>query len=64
MVEWGLIFTHTHEPTVNRQIREFQYKLLHNVIPTNVFLAWCKLVDCDKCSLCNECEETYIHLFF
>ena len=41
----------------------FQYRLLMRGLVTNVQLNKWKLVETDKCSLCNQATETYVHLF-
>ena len=62
--DWSVIFRSTCKLTVNKQIREFQFKLLHDVIPLNVYLAKCKFVSTVNCCFCNTCPETCEHFFF
>ena len=51
--------------TVNKiKIRDFQYKYLKRIIPTNHFLNKCKLVSSSLCDFCNMEIETLNHLFW
>ena len=43
--------------------RDFQYRLLHRAIITNVHLKHWKMRDDNLCSFCNTQKETYSHLF-
>ena len=45
------------------RLRTFNFKYLHRIISTNVFLAKSKLEPTDKCSFCEDEPETLIHLF-
>ena len=45
------------------KLRTFQYKLLQRAIITNTTLYQWKMVESKNCSLCNQEEETVIHLF-
>jgi hypothetical protein len=42
----------------NTKIRAFQYKLLYNLIPCNLYLKQIKRSDTDKCSWCDETDST------
>jgi hypothetical protein len=46
----------------NTKIRAFQYKLLYNLIPCNLYLKQIKRSDTDKCNWCKETDDT-IHYF-
>ena len=41
----------------------FQYKLIHRLIATNAYLYKIGLSETSFCRLCNEYEETLVHLF-
>ena len=43
--------------------RSFQYRLQQRAIVTNIQLKKWKIIGTAACSLCNEQDETYIHLF-
>ena len=44
--------------------RSFQYRLLQRCIITNVRLYQWKIIDSNKCTFCNDSEESVKHLFF
>ena len=48
----------------NTYLKNFQYKLLHRILPTNLFLYKIRQKDTSLCSFCNREEETLEHLFF
>lgn len=48
----------------DEKIRNFQYKFLHRIIGTNLFLCSIKVIDKAECSFCKECEEDLQHLFW
>jgi hypothetical protein len=59
--EWENVFT---VPRVirNTRIRAFQYKLLYNLIPCNLYLKRINRSTTDKCSICQELD-TLVHYF-
>ncbi len=61
---FGEFFNHLYKITKSTKLQNFQYKLLHNIIPTNTFLCTIHIKDTDKCTFCKECPETVCHLFF
>ena len=50
--------------TLSTKHREFQYRLIHRILVTNVKLKMWKLRDSDLCSFCNEHTETTTHLMW
>ena len=44
------------------KFQNFQYRLLHRAIVTNIELYRWKIINSDLCSLCNEEQETLEHL--
>ena len=58
------IFLRPRKSTLDRKLREFQYKMLYNLIYTNKHLYTFKHAVSNLCSFCNKHEETYEHLFF
>lgn len=46
------------------KLRNFQYKYLKRIIPTNQFLNKCKLVSSSLCDFCSMEIETLNHLFW
>ena len=47
----------------SRQVREFHFKLLHNIIPLNVLFK-CKIIDSENCFVCKLVVETPVYFFF
>ena len=47
----------------NTKLLDFQYRLLHNIITTNVQLKQWGLRENDTCTFCNRFPETISHLF-
>ena len=58
------IFLRPRKSTLNSRLREFQFKMLYNLIYTNKHLFVFKIVGNSVCSFCQKAEETYEHLFF
>lgn len=63
-VDWSQVYTNPFKCTIDTRLRAFQYKFLKRILPTNVFLHKCKLVQSGPCDLCNMYNETVIHLFW
>jgi len=63
-LEWkeiySLLFTVTHDT----KTREFQYKLLNNIVFTNEKLFRLKMIDSPLCAFCQTEVESPEHLFF
>ena len=57
------IFIMPYKTTLDSKLRWFQYKITHNILPTNSWLLKVKIVNDDHCNLCNQSEETIHHLF-
>ena len=48
---------------MDAKLRNFQYKIMHHILPTNSFLSKCKIKETDKCDFCKTEKETLEHLF-
>ena len=46
------------------KLRDFQYRLLLNKVPTNVDLTIWKMLDNEDCTFCRTSPETIMHLFY
>ena len=57
------VFLRPRRCTLDNRLREFQYKLLCNIIYVNRHLYRFKFIPCDTCSFCGKDEETYQHIF-
>ena len=64
IVNWSKYFIILNKACKNSYLRNFQFKLLHRIIPTNSFLFKIKLTNTNLCTFCNSQEETLEHLFF
>ena len=49
--------------TKDRKVAEFNFKLIHNILPCSSNLVKWKKLDDKNCSLCNE-EEDVMHMLF
>jgi len=52
-----------HNTCMEVKMKSFQYQIVHRILPTNKYLAMCKLVESDKCFFCEKDIETIEHLF-
>ena len=62
--EWSQIYTLPFKCTIEVKLREFQFKILHNILYTNDRLYKMKIVSSNICSFCSSDIETPIHLFY
>ena len=62
--EFSRAVTQINKLTVITKLRSFQYRLLHSAILTNIRLYYMKIKTTQLCESCNECTETYEHLFY
>lgn len=63
-LNWKKIYIMPFVITSDNKLREFQYKYLKRIIPSNNFLNKCKLVSSSLCDFCNMEIETLDHLFW
>ena len=49
--------------TVENKLRSFQFKLIHNIIPTNLSLYKMNIKDSPRCDRCLFQNETLVHMF-
>ena len=63
-LNWKKIYTIPIIATNDMKIREFQYKCLKRIIPSNVFLHKCKLVSSSLCDFCQMEIETVSYMFW
>lgn len=57
------LFHSIYHLTLCTKFRDFQFRLLHNIIVTNQKLFLWKLIDSNLCSFCKAEVETTLHLF-
>jgi hypothetical protein len=56
-------FNVLHSCTMDRKLRNFQYKLLHMILPTNSLLKKMGIKETDLCSFCNSQKDSLIHIY-
>ena len=61
---WKHIFLKCKKTTPDSQLKWFQFRLLHRLLPTKRFLYVRKLADSSACTFCSREEETISHLFW
>ena len=59
---WEKLTHYLTMSTKNIQLRWFQYRLWHRILPTRKMLKMFKIVDDDKCVFCQQAVETALHL--
>jgi len=63
-LEWKLIYKNIYTTTIDTILRNFQYKLVMRILPTNALLYKYKYVTSNICEQCNCFEETIEHMFW
>ena len=63
-LNWNKIFKKCHKITIDTQLRWFQLRILHRILPTRRYLHICKIIDSPICLLCKNHDETLCHLFW
>ena len=61
--QWCKFFTLTNKITLDAQLRTFQYKIIHRVLPTNKLICTYKVRTEPWCEKCYNIIETLEHLF-
>ena len=62
--EWENIYMISRCCTSNNKIKDLQYKILHQYLPTNDLLYKMEKLPSNKCSFCEMYKEDINHLFF
>ena len=55
------IFSNISKITYDNKLQNFQYKLLHIILPTNTFLVKIGIKDSDLCSFCKIVTDSIMH---
>ena len=63
-LQWKNIYLTVFKSTNDIKLRNFQYKYLMRIVPTNQFLTKCNIVGTALCELCSMEIETVSHLFW
>ena len=64
IADWSKYFIILNKCCNDTYLKNFQYKFLHRVVPTNSFLFKINIVSSKLCSFCNSTAETVEHLFY
>ncbi len=62
-VECSNLFLLPFKATLDTKLRWFQYRVVHNILPTNVWLKKIGIINSDLCTFCQSDKETVKHLF-
>ena len=60
---WRRYYLLPHKTTIDTKVKEFQFKLMHRILPTNYLLHIMNIVSSNLCTFCKTCVETLQHLF-
>lgn len=63
-LDWKKIFMKNFSSTRDTQLRWFQSRLLHRILPTKCYLHKLEIEDSPLCIYCHQEEETINHLFW
>ena len=63
-IDWSKIYSLPFIVTIETKIREFQYKILNNIVFTNEKMFRLKMIDSPLCTFCKRETEFIEHLFF
>lgn len=62
--DWSKYFIVVKRSCRDTYLKNFQFKILHRIIPTNSLLYKIKIKDTQLCTFCHVDEETIEHLFY
>ena len=63
-INWKKIYSSNISTSNDMKLRDFQYRYLNRIVPTNKFLTKCHIVSSSLCDFCNMEIETMHHLFW
>ena len=63
-VEWKIVFRLCFTTSKDPQLKWFQTRLIHRILPTQKYLALCKITDSSLCTFCGTATETICHLLW
>ena len=63
-LKWDTIYSNVFTSTIDTKLRNFQYKYLFRIIPTNKRLFTQNIANSNLCDFCNMDIETVQHLFW
>jgi hypothetical protein len=59
----NVLYLMPYKVTLDAKLRWLQYRITHNILPTNVWLCKIGILDNDLCTFCMKEKETAIHVF-
>ena len=62
--DWKSAYCLAAKCTKSTKLINFQYRLLHRILPTNLFLTTIKIKQDPNCSFCQNYHENLIYLFW
>ena len=62
--DWKSAYCLAAKCTKSTKLINFQYRLLHRILPTNLFLTKIKIKQDPNCSFCHNYHEYLIHFFW
>jgi hypothetical protein len=63
-IDWKGVYTMAFVSSIDTYTRYFQFRYIHNILPTNYFLYKIGFTKTDKCTLCKNVVETIKHLMW
>jgi hypothetical protein len=63
-IDWKHAYITPFKATIDNTLRNFQYKILQCILPTNSYLFKCNLISSSLCTFCSSCKETIIHVLY
>ena len=63
-INWNEVYSLPYKCTIDAHSHYFQYRFIHRILPTNVFLFKIGIVESDKCTFCKDEKETVKHLMW
>ena len=63
-IDWKHAYLTPFKATIDNNLRNFQYKIRHRILPTNAYLYKCNLIASSLCTFCSSFKETIIHVLY
>jgi len=63
-IDWKHAYITPFKTTIDNTLRNFQYKILQCILPTNSYLYKCNLISSSLCTFCSSFKETIIHVLY
>ena len=61
---WKQLYILPHKLQVDNRMKEFQYKITHGYLATNLLLYKMKIIDSPRCNFCNLYRQSISHMLF